>query len=182
MIYFTSDLHFGHDKPFLFEPRGFSSIIEHDMGIIDNWNKRICENDTVYILGDLMMGVNHSANIDKINSLNGHKILLRGNHDSDLKMKLYKENGIIFPSDGVWGSLLSLKKWNFFLSHLPTLCGNLDDRHHGLYGLHGHTHSQDRFEFMQFRSYNVALDAHNNFPVSIDEIISDIETYKKREG
>lgn len=35
-IWFTSDLHFGHNKSFLYEPRGFNSIEEHDATIIKN--------------------------------------------------------------------------------------------------------------------------------------------------
>ena len=33
-VYITSDLHFGHNQSFLYEPRGFSSIGEHDRVII----------------------------------------------------------------------------------------------------------------------------------------------------
>ena len=39
-IWFTSDLHFCHDKEFLYKPRGFNSIEEHDTAIIQNWNKK----------------------------------------------------------------------------------------------------------------------------------------------
>ena len=37
-IFVTSDLHFGHDRGFLYEPRGFNSPEEHDKGIIKNLN------------------------------------------------------------------------------------------------------------------------------------------------
>ena len=36
MIYFTSDLHFGDDKGFIYKPRGFNSIEDHDNTIIEN--------------------------------------------------------------------------------------------------------------------------------------------------
>ena len=36
MIYFTSDTHFCHDKEFLYKPRGFSSIEEHDKTVVEN--------------------------------------------------------------------------------------------------------------------------------------------------
>lgn len=36
MIYFTSDLHFGHDKDFIYKSRGFNSIGDHDNTIIEN--------------------------------------------------------------------------------------------------------------------------------------------------
>ena len=37
-IFASSDLHFGHDREFLWGPRGFRSSIEHDEAIIANWN------------------------------------------------------------------------------------------------------------------------------------------------
>ena len=58
--YITSDLHLGHNQPFVYEPRGFSSIEEHDAAIIENINKVVGENDTLYILGDLMLNDNES--------------------------------------------------------------------------------------------------------------------------
>ena len=44
-----------------------------------------------------------------------------------------------------------------------------------LINLHGHTHSKNKFYQDIPFMYNVALDAHNNTPVSFDKIISDIE-------
>ena len=44
-----------------------------------------------------------------------------------------------------------------------------------LINLHGHLHSKNKFYQDIPFMYNVALDTHNNAPVSFDEIISDIE-------
>ena len=52
MIYLSSDFHFGHQKSFIYEPRGFSSIEEHDKKIIENWNSIVNPEDEVYCLGD----------------------------------------------------------------------------------------------------------------------------------
>ena len=41
--------------------------------------------------------------------------------------------------------------------------------------LFGHTHSKEKFYQDNPTMYNVALDAHNNTPVSIDQIIEDIK-------
>ena len=46
-----------------------------------------------------------------------------------------------------------------------------------LWNLHGHTHSKEKFE--ECGSYNVAVDAHNCFPVSIEQIIKDFGNYDK---
>ena len=51
-IWFTSDLHFNHDKEFLYKPRGFHNVIEMNESIIEVYNKFISKDDIVYILGD----------------------------------------------------------------------------------------------------------------------------------
>ena len=57
-VWLSSDLHLGHQKEFLYVPRGFSSIEEHDEAIIDNINEVVAPEDTLYLLGDLMLGDN----------------------------------------------------------------------------------------------------------------------------
>lgn len=77
MIYFSSDLHFGHNKDFLYQSRGFNSIEEHDEQIIKNWNEIITNEDEVYILGDLMLNDNEGG-IRKLQQLKGKiHIILR---------------------------------------------------------------------------------------------------------
>ena len=67
---------FGHQRNFLYQPRGFNSIEEHDTQIIKNWNEIITNEDEVYILGDLMLN-NNEEGIKKLQQLNGkiHVIL-----------------------------------------------------------------------------------------------------------
>jgi len=67
-------------------------------------------------------------------------------------------------------------KKSFYLSHYPTLVANKDDKKF-LWNLSGHTHSKNKFEYGQYHVYNVAVDAHNCYPVSIEEIIKDIKNY-----
>ena len=52
MIYFTSDLHFGHKNIIQYENRPFNNIEEMDNKIIKMWNNTLNEEDTIYILGD----------------------------------------------------------------------------------------------------------------------------------
>ena len=44
-----------------------------------------------------------------------------------------------------------------------------------LFSLSGHTHSKAIWQPACESSYNVALDAHNNYPVDIDIIINDLK-------
>lgn len=173
MIFFTSDMHIGHDKPFLYEPRGFSSIEEHDIEIIKRWNSTVQHDDTVYILGDLCMSGNEKEWNRVFYNLNGKKFFLYGNHDTTNKIARYtKEYHMV--DNGYVKIYRYSKRKTFYLSHYPTMVNNFEDPRF-LWNLSGHTHSKDIFQFKGQCIYNVAMDAHNCTPVSIEQIIKDIE-------
>lgn len=173
-IFLTSDLHFGHDRGFIYKPRIFNSIEEHDATIIENWNSIVSDEDQVYILGDIIMG-DQDAGIDKVSQLNGKKTIIRGNHDTDAKLEKYCQ---IIDTPILWSDIIKYKKWHFYLSHYPTITSYMEKgepiKNH-LINLYGHTHSKDKFYNDIPFMYNVALDAHNNKPVEIEEIIADIK-------
>lgn len=170
-IFFTSDLHFGHNKEFLYTPRGFDNIFIHDATIISNWNDAVGKDDIVYILGDLMLR-NNDYGMWCIEQLNGHKQVILGNHDSYTRQMLYSHAPFI--ESIAWADTLRIGKYDFFLCHYPTLTDNFD-RYRKQFNLHGHTHSKDKFQFINHCCYNVALDAHDNKPVEIEEIIHDLQ-------
>lgn len=173
-IWITSDLHFGHDKDFIWQARGFGSIQEHDEGIERNWNSVVKEDDTVYVLGDIIMGVDRQSSLQRLSRLNGTLIFLRGNHDSDAKVDEYAQCPNVDTAD-LYAYMLKFGKFYLYLSHYPTLVGNFDDdKLPRTFCLHGHTHSTDRFQFLDDCCYNVSLDAHNCYPVLVDDIIQDI--------
>ncbi|SNS74472.1 hypothetical protein SAMN05446037_101944 [Anaerovirgula multivorans] len=58
--------------------------IKHDEKIQEDWYNKVGENDTVLIPGDISWGMNiqeASSDLEWIEKLPGHKILLKGNHD-----------------------------------------------------------------------------------------------------
>lgn len=79
-IFFTSDTHFGHKNVIQYCNRPFSSIEEMDETIIANWNSVVRPSDTVIHLGDFALGGKGTipAYLDR---LNGHILLMKGNHD-----------------------------------------------------------------------------------------------------
>ena len=89
-IWFSSDTHFGHNRAFLYEPRGFSNIYEHDKTIINNWNSLVDNNDEVYLLGDIMLGDNEYG-LKCLKQLKGKIHIIRGNHCTDARMQLYSQ-------------------------------------------------------------------------------------------
>lgn len=175
-VFLTSDLHFGHDREFLWGPRGFRSSIEHDEAVIANWNSVVGPEDDVYVLGDLMLGDNEWGR-KCVRRLNGRIFLIRGNHDTDHRWyEFYRTIGdnIFFGGNA---EIIHYRKYHFYLSHFPTLTGNLEKEslHQMTLNLHGHTHSKEKFYEDRPYMYNVALDAHHNTPVLLDDIIEDMK-------
>lgn len=74
MIYFISDLHFGHQTIRNVERFEFETIEEHDKKLVEIINSVVKDTDTLYILGDI-------GNIEPVRLINGRKILIKGNHD-----------------------------------------------------------------------------------------------------
>lgn len=176
MIYFTSDLHFCHDREFLYQPRGFKSVYEMNEAIVKNWNEIVQPEDDVYILGDLMLNDNETG-LKLIKSLKGNIHIILGNHDTTERESLYDSCYNIVSIN--MAERFKYNKYHFFLCHYPTLCGNYDDgkelRKH-MISLCGHTHTKDKFaDWDKGLIYHVELDAHGNAPVSIETIIADIK-------
>ena len=53
-IFFTSDLHFGHENVLRFDNRPFETVEEMDEELINRWNDKVGKGDLVYVLGDLI--------------------------------------------------------------------------------------------------------------------------------
>lgn len=172
MIYFISDCHFGHDREFVFGPRGFSNIDEMHKALIENWNKTVTPEDDIYVLGDFFLGTNERFIRETITKLRGKIHLVYGNHDTPKKIEWYRQDPLI-QCEG-YATKIKYKKREFYLSHYPTLTAGLEqDPHHAVINLFGHTHSKDKFYEDRPYMYNVAADAHNCTPVSIDQVIED---------
>lgn len=179
-IFLTSDTHFGHDREFLWGPRGFTNSQEHDEAVIKNWNETVSPDDIVYHLGDLMLGDN-AHGIECVERLNGHIKLIRGNHDTDARWKLY---GALPNVELIgWADVIKYKKYNFYLSHHPTLTSNLEKAPHlrmHLINLYGHTHQMGKFyQDMPFM-FHVGLDSNDNRPILLDDAIELMKEETKR--
>ena len=180
MIYFSSDLHFNHSKDFLFQPRNFNSIEEMNQTIINNFNSTLTNEDDLYLLGDIFLGGPDSieAGIKLFKQLPGKIHLVWGNHDTIRRCNAMMDIDNVIEICG-YAAMLKYHKYHFYLSHYPTITTNFDDYQKSLKQrlicLAGHTHSKEKFE--PCGSYNVSVDAHNCFPVSIEQIIEDIKNH-----
>lgn len=179
MIYFTSDWHIFHNQKFIWESRGFSSIEEHDETILLRCNEIVKPDDELWILGDLAMGGNElewNRIFFNLKCQNVH--IIEGNHDLKAKKQIYKER-YNFIYEGMAQLMKVSKKRYFYLSHYPTIVDNYLHSHEiPMWNISGHTHSTEVISSFYPCVYNVAVDAHNCYPVSLEQIKNDILKYE----
>ena len=173
MIYMTSDLHFCHNKDFLYGRRGFDNIWDMNNTIVKNWNEIVQPEDDVYILGDVMLQDNENG-IALLKQLKGNIHIILGNHDTPKRIPLYEDCYNVI--EVTYATPLIYKGYNFFLTHYPTYTANIDKEsiHKAVINLHGHTHQKDPFFQGNWFMYNVSVDAHDCKPISIDQIIREV--------
>lgn len=184
MIYYTSDLHFGHSNIIKYEHRPFTDVQDMTNKLIENWNSVVKDNDTVYILGDFAFNGSASS-VDDINNivfkLKGEKHLIIGNHDQFInkqhfKPLLWKE---ITPYKRIKDTYIDElgEKHNRIvcLFHYPI--EHWDMQMYGSIHLHGHLHSKPTRLYQENR-YNVGCDLWDYKPVTLQQIIEKYTIYE----
>lgn len=163
-IFFTSDNHFYHKNIMKYENRPFDSIEDMNETMIKNWNSTVGPKDHIYILGDLTFS--NKENTKKLlDSLNGKKYLIIGNHD-----KVGEEIKKYF----VWVDNLrqiKIDDQKIILCHYPIYSWN--GKFHGSWHFHGHTHTVSHEDFTHEKKVNVGVDLWDYAPVSFERIIGE---------
>lgn len=169
MIFYTSDLHFGHANIIRHCNRPFASVEEMDEALIKNWNAKVTNGDTVYILGDLMFR-NKIPPEEYLSSLKGKKYLVVGNHDK------------------AWMKKVDLSKWfvdvemmRFFtesqrkitICHYPMMSWPFSN-HEG-WMIYGHIHENTNVDYWPLIAHNThmlnaGVDINGFSPVSFEEM------------
>lgn len=159
----TSDWHLGEDRMEIMM-RPFSSESENVEKIIKNHNSLVKESDLVIVVGDAV-NQNKPDHVETIKRLNGHKILIRGNHDrpySDKELGEYFEE-IIDEGDGLELEVeVDGEPLLCWATHYPTQARK--DR----FNLVGHIHSAWK---VQLNSVNVGVDCNHFRPHDLDEFV-----------
>lgn len=184
-IFLTSDSHFFHKNANSLCGRPFSSVEEMNEKLIENWNKTVSSDDTVYFLGDFAFcGTQKIETILK--QLNRKKfVMIRGNHDRHVSDKRWLELGV----DEIY-SQLYLPDFNILLCHFPYLTGaegedvrylNLRPSDDGVPLVHGHCHhspaNKIRFTHKNTCMYDVGVDANDMCPVALDKVMEELSSY-----
>jgi calcineurin-like phosphoesterase family protein len=167
MLYFTSDIHFGHKKIIEYCNRPFASVEEMDETIIDNWNKTVKPTDDIYVVGDFSFS-NLERTKQIFKRLNGNKYLIMGNHDDE---EINSQLGWKFMKPV---HELKYNKQSIWLSHYPHRSWNKS--FHGSWALFGHAHGTAKPWGL---SCDVGVDCWNFCPVSFYQIQELMKTRPK---
>lgn len=192
-VYLTSDSHFCHAKPFVYEERGFSSVQEHDETLIKIWNETVPYNATVLHLGDFMLNGSKEQCEQYFNRLNGHIVFLWGNHESYTK-KVYKESLIgqygcenieIYPL--TWNNKVTFvgNYLHGFIDKVPFVASHFayrvwDFMQHGAVNFCGHSHGSDKESSASFPFHKRLDVGTDNFgrPISFQEAMTKLNKKK----
>lgn len=176
-VFFTSDLHFGHQNIIKFCNRPWETTEEMDEALIKNWNSVVKEDDIVFDLGDFAFAPNWRWK-EILSRLNGKHYLILGNHDrvrwpGDTIMKMFS---------GVYQQLvLKINNRQIYLGHCPLLCydGTYRSKEDAIWALSGHTHIQkennsgkdfERLKYMLPTQYDVGVDFNDYKPISFENL------------
>ena len=174
-LYFIADMHFCHKRIDELVPRERDWINK----LIYNWNNTVYPNDVVIIVGDACLDIQKYKCCQRyIQSLNGVKILIRGNHDRFEKGKLL-DNGYFMVVPHL---LLRVKtnkgSYNIFIHHEPLEKKDFEkikmsyNRHIHIH-IHGHTHLNTPFVYKKYGIpfFNVSCEVLDYTPVHVGTII-----------
>ena len=186
--FYIADWHYGHANCIGFDNRPFIDVNEMNRELVNRWNNVVSAGDLVYVLGD-MFWTKTSDTIPVLDSLNGQKFLVKGNHDrvkdAQLAKRFVKIDDYVEIEDG--GN-------NIVLSHYPIPC--FKNHFYGWYHLYGHVHSSFEWNMMehtryqmealydkQCNMYNVGamMPWVNYTPRTLDEIVEGYNKYKEME-
>lgn len=192
-IFFTSDLHFGHENVLRFDNRPFATVEEMDSELIRRWNAKVGRGDLVYVLGDMIWKSRNDDAPALIRSLNGQIILIKGNHDRFLHNARAKDAlAGIKDYDDIAVTLEDGTTRRCILSHyfIPMYNGH---RYQAIH-LHGHSHFTDEADWevdfadalnrqgVRTEIYNVGCMYWNYEPVTLDEILRHGRTIRPNYG
>lgn len=162
-IYVISDTHFGHWFANWFWERPYKSLKAMNEKMIDIWNSNITDKDLVIIVGDFCAGSTKFIN-KIVSSLNGEKILVKGNHDTKRRYTKLLNTDEIRIYDRL--EFTHNDKLVVF-THIPTM-----DLEENAINIHGHFHRVNippRFDKSKY--FNACVDRNDFKPILLDEVL-----------
>lgn len=171
--YFASDYHFGHKNVIKYDKRPFRDVYEMDEELIARHNEVVDETDNFYFMGDFSF--NKQRTEEYLQRLNGNKYFIKGNHDGDHTVQLYKKYGTYL------GELaeVDVNNQRIILCHYALRVWNKS--HRGVWHLYGHSHHSLPDDLYSL-SFDVGINGkgYDYTPLSFSQVrgIMDKKQYK----
>lgn len=160
-VFIIADTHFGDSNIITYEKRPFLNIEDMDNHIIDSWNKIVEEDDIVFHLGDV--GIYPISKMsDIIQRLNGKKILVMGNHDTDFTIREWMKCGFseVYKYPIIYNEFIVMQ-------HEPPQYINSATP---FFYLYGHVHGTEMYPTITRQSACVSVERWDFTPVNIESI------------
>ena len=179
MICFTADQHFGHANIIRLCSRPFPDVRVMDEALIENWNRRVTNRDTIYIIGDLFFR-NEVPAEKYLKRLKGKKHLLLGNHDSTW---IHKVDLAEYFLSVERLAEIEVGQRELVLCHYPMMSWNGMSR--GSFMIHGHIHESTRAQYWPLlqnnpRILNAGVDINSFGPVTFEEMLENNMRHKEK--
>jgi calcineurin-like phosphoesterase family protein len=195
--FFTADTHFGHKNVIPYCKRPYENVEEMNEDLIKRWNEVVKPHDVVWHLGDFAFQ-NKEKTQETIARLNGHKVLLKGNHDGRT-VTFYLDAGFAEVHKLPYGASVPFWLYKdtrgttevaFEMSHFPfaDVMGDYDQRDYLVERaptrerlrktvlVHGHVH-----EAWATRPnlVNVGVDVHDLRPIPLGKVLELVESVRE---
>jgi calcineurin-like phosphoesterase family protein len=166
--FFISDLHLFHKNVLKYDKAPFATIEEMHSALKERWNAVVKPNDSVYVIGDIAFHKDADEVAEFLDSLNGEKHLIFGNHDKKIDKAILD----CFKSKQYY---LELRRGDdsIILFHYPIWEWN--KAHRGAYHLHGHCHGHSGFT-RDGRIMDVGAVCLNYTPISLEDVIAKLKS------
>lgn len=174
VTHFYSDPHYGHSNIIKYASRPFADAREMEATLIQRYNDTVSPDQTCLWLGDCSMRMDPAKFTQILDRLNGHKILVRGNHDRSPGAMAQAGFDLVLEQ-----ATMHIGGRTCIICHYPYA----DVKHHkghdaryqdrrpkrvkGQILIHGHTHSHKKREG---NAIHVGVDAWDYRPVTMDQV------------
>jgi len=157
--YLISDTHFNHANIIKYCDRPFRDVEEMNQTLVENWNKTVNEDDTVFFLGDLAF---RSDPLAWLELLNGKIVFIGGQHDRFFRGT---RKSLVLHSEGV----------DLLLIHNPA---DTPEDWHG-WVVHGHKHNTAPLIDPFNKRVNVSVEVIDYTPISVSRVVSMIRAHEQ---
>ena len=174
-IWLLSDTHWGHERIIGYCTRPFVDAIEMNIALETLHNKFVSPDDIYIDVGDMSAGLKQSKDAfgEYLGRLNGHKLLIRGNHDYQTD-DWYKGHGFLDVRDHFYAKNVLFAHCHgiisdTYMNKLILETNALQLHYKPVLTIHGHDHRTEIPEYPAH--FNCASDRHSFTPFTLRDAL-----------